>query len=341
MKLLLMTDTYEWQVNGVTRCLENLRANLPQDVEVQVISTDDFLSVPFLGYKEIRLSLMFPRQIYRRMKAFQPDAIHIMTEWPIGLTAATLCRRRRIPYTTTFHTKYPEYLHMRNPLVREKYVHFYLHQVHDHAEKIFVSNASLDMYLERNGYSHRDIVPFGINHDIFHPWVGNLFTRFPSPRLLFVGRIAIEKNIEDFLDIDVPCTKIVVGDGPLMKKYSQKYGEVLFLGQKTAEELWEIYRSVDVFVFPSKTDTLGLVNLEAMASGLPIIAYDIEGTRWIIDQGKTGILVPEGEKLASALEKIATIDRNACIAWVQNFTWENYAKKFLKEQSLISQKIWT
>ena len=151
-KLLIFTDTCADQVNGVTRCLENLCANLSPDIELRVVSSDDFLSVPFLGYKEIRLSLTFPRQIYRKMRAFKPDFVHIMTEGPIGLMAAHVCQKRHIPYTTTFHTKFPEYLHMRNRLVKEEYVHEYLRYIHDGAEKIFISNEGLQEYLERNGY---------------------------------------------------------------------------------------------------------------------------------------------------------------------------------------------
>jgi len=201
-KLLIFTDTYTEQVNGVTRCLENLCANLAEDIELYIVSSDDFLSVPFLGYKEIRLSFAFPRQIYKRIKSIQPDYIHIMTEGPVGLTAAHVCQKRHIPYTTTFHTKFPEYLHMRNRLVKEEYVHQYLRYIHDGAEHIFISNSGLAEYLRRNGYERTEILSFGIDHSIFHPGEKTLFRDLPGPILLFVGRIAIEKNIQAFLDID-------------------------------------------------------------------------------------------------------------------------------------------
>lgn len=168
---------------------------------------------------------------------------------------------------------------MMNRLVKEEYVHQYLHYIHDGAENIFISNTGLGEYLKRNGYERHALVPFGIDHTIFHPGPRSLFLDITRPILLYVGRIAVEKNIADFLDMDTTYQKIVVGDGPLLEEYKKQYRDVLFLGSKNALELGEIYRSVDVFVFPSKTDTLGLVNLEAMACGLPIIAYDLESTR--------------------------------------------------------------
>lgn len=339
-KLLIFTDTCSDQINGVTRCLENLCANIPEWIQLHVVSSDDFLSMPFLGYKEIRLSLTFPRQIYRKMKAFKPDFVHIMTEGPIGLMAAHVCQKRHIPYTTTFHTKFPEYLHMRNRLVKESYVHEYLRYIHDGAEKIFISNTGLEQYLERNHYEWCEIIPFGIDHSIFHPGKKSLFFDMPKPIFLFVGRVAIEKNIEAFLEMKTPGTKIVVGDGPMLESLQKNYPHVYFLGKKTAQELGDIYRSVDIFVFPSKTDTLGLVNLEAMASGLPIIAYDIENTRGVIHHGKTGILVPEWEKLESAIEAASLLHSEAGVTYTSEFTWKNYAGKFIAHQFPISKKLW-
>jgi glycosyltransferase involved in cell wall biosynthesis len=336
-KLLIFTDTYKEQVNGVTRCLDNLILNLSTDTEIVIVSTDDFLSVPFLGYKEIRLSLAFPRQISKKIKEVQPDFIHIVTEWPIGLTAALICRYKKIPYTTSFHTKFPEYLCMRNRLLKEEYVHKYLQYIHGWAETILISNTWLEQYLNRNWYRRFGIVPLGINHDFFYPGEKHLFIERNYPILLFVGRVAIEKNIEAFLRIDTKYTKIVVGEGPLLEEYQKEYPEVFFLWLKTWEELGEIYRSADIFVFPSKTDTLGLVNLEAMACGLPVIAYDIENTRAVIEHGKTGILVPEDENLDTGIEAALKIHSSDCIAYAKQFTWQEYARKFMEYQVEINK----
>ncbi len=166
-KLLIFTDTYAGQINGVTRCIDNLSKNLPPEIHFSIISSDDFVTIPFLGYKEIRLSLAFPRNILARIRDIRPDYIHIMTEGPIGLTVAYICQRRHIPYTTTFHTKFPEYIHMRSRLVKEEYVHQYLHYIHDGAEEVFISNSGLGEYLLRNDYKNPTIVPFGIDHSIF------------------------------------------------------------------------------------------------------------------------------------------------------------------------------
>lgn len=340
-KLLIFTDTYNEQVNGVTRCLENLCANLPKGISVTIVSSDDFLSVPFLGYREIRLSLAFPRQVFQKIKDVQPDYIHIVTEWPVGLTAARVCQKHEFPYTTSFHTKFPEYLSMRNRLLKEEYVHKYLQYIHGGAERILVSNTGVEQYLKRNGYFHIAITPFGIDHMLFFPWEKKLFIEKRRPILLFVGRVAIEKNIEDFLQMDQKYTKIVVGDGPLLEEYGEKYPEVHFLGCKKSQELGDIYRSADIFVFPSKTDTLGLVNLEAMACGLPVIAYDIEDTRAIITDGKTGILVPEGKNLDMWIEQALKLHHEDGIAYAQGFTWKKYAEKFLEYQVSLSKWSWT
>lgn len=329
------------QINGVTRCLDNLVKNLPTDIHLDIISSDDFLSVPFLGYKEIRLSLAFPRRIIGQLRDIRPDYVHIMTEWPIGLTVAYICQKRHIPYTTTFHTKYPEYLHMRNRLLKEEYIHQYLRYIHDGAEEIFISNSGLGEYLLRNGYENSSIIPFGIDHTLFYRWERTLFFDLMKPILLYVGRIAVEKNIIDFLDMDTRYAKIVVGDGPLLWEYRKEYVDVLFLGTKSAEELSEIYRSVDIFVFPSKTDTLGLVNLEAMACGLPIIAYDLENTRCIIEDGITGVLVPDGQKLETAIKDIEYISHEACADSVRDATWQHYAREFMVHQFPISKTLWT
>lgn len=327
-------------MNGVTRCLDNLTENLPKDIELTIVSTDDFLSVPFLGYKEIRLSLAFPRQISRKISEIQPDFIHIVTEWPIGLTAALICQKKKITYTTSFHTKFPEYLSMRNRLLREEYVHWYLHIIHWWAEKILISNTGLEKYLTRNGYTKFGVVPLGINHDFFYPGEKTLFIEKKRPILLYVGRVAIEKNIKAFLEIDENYTKIVVGDWPLLDDLKEEYPNVFFLGIRKGNELWDIYRSADIFVFPSKTDTLGLVNLEAMACWLPVLAYDIENTRAIIQNGETGILVPDGHRLDEWICQTSKIDRNGCIEYARRFTWQEYVRKFLENQIPIPKDTW-
>lgn len=337
--LLIFTDTTSEQVNGVNRSIENLRKNI-HNHEIVMISADDFFSVPFFWYKEIRLSFSFPNLILKKIQTIRPDYIHIATEWPIGLAAATVCKKYKIPYTTSFHTKFPEYLNMRNALIKEKYVHFYLHYIHDSAKKIFISNNGMIPYIKRHKYGKYAVIPLGIDHDIFHAGEKNLFQNEKRKKLLFVGRIAIEKNIEKFLQISEKYAKIIVGDGPERARLEKKYPHALFLGVKKWKDLADIYRSVDAFIFPSKTDTLGLVNLEAMACGKPVVAYDIENMRGIVQNGKSGILVATNKPLESGVNRAFGISAEYCSASVQHFSWENYAQKFIENQVQIDKNIY-
>lgn len=338
--LLIFTDTTSEQVNGVTRSIENLKKHLPNHIKLAIVSADDFFSVPFFGYKEIRLSLSFPRQIFKKIHEIRPDFIHIETEGPIGFSAALICKKYKIPYTTSFHTKFPEYLSMRNRLLKEEYVHQYLHYIHDGAEKIFISNRGMIPYIENNNYGNYAVIPLGIDHSMFFPGAKKFFLNKTRPIALFVGRIAIEKNIEKFLEISEKYEKIVVGDGPEKENLAKKFPNVTFLGIKKWEELADIYRSVDVFVFPSKTDTLGLVNLEAMACGKPVVAYDIENMRGIVTHGKNGILINENSALESGISDALKLLPENCVASAQEFCWENHVKKFLENQSPISHNLW-
>lgn len=337
-KLLIFTDTTDDQINGVTRCIDELQKNLGKHIETKIISADNFFNVPFFWYKEIRLSFSIPKKIKKEIHAFRPDYIHIETEWPVGISAAFIAKRENIAYTTTFHTKFPEYLQMRNKLVKEKYVHKYLHYIHDGAEKIFVSNTGMFEYLEKNRYKNSTLVPFWIDHDLFFAGERKYFLDEPRIKLLFVGRIAIEKNIEDFLNISDKYAKYVVGDGPDREELTEKYSSIQFLGIKKWQELADIYRSIDAFVFPSKTDTLGLVNLEAMASGKPVIAYDIDTLRGIITNGKNGTLVREEKSLETWVESALQLKVSDITKSVAEFHWENYRKMFIKNQVQISWK---
>lgn len=338
--LLILTDTTSDQVNGVTRSIDNLASQIPDDIHLEIISADDFFSVPLLGYKEIRLSLSFPQQVYKKIAEIRPDFIHIETEGPIGLSAATVCKKYKIPYTTSFHTKFPEYLQMRSRLIKEKYVHEYLHYIHDGAEKIFISNDGMIPYIKRNAYGNYAVVPLGIDHNQFYADEKNLFLDESRIKLLFVGRIAVEKNIEKFLQISDSYAKYVVGDGPEKQKLQNKFPNTLFLGKRRGKVLADIYRSVDIFIFPSQTDTLGLVNLEAMACGKPVIAYDIENMRGIIKNNFNGILVNEKENLEDGIEKALSILPENCIKTAKQFCWKNHTEKFLENQIAINKNLW-
>lgn len=339
-KLLILTDTTSKQINGVTRSIENLKKHLPENISMKIISTDNFFSVPFFGYKEIQLSLTFPWQIWKKIIDIKPDFIHIVTEGPIGLWAAMMLQKYKIPYTTSFHTKYPEYLNMRSKLIPKSYVHKYLHYVHNGAEKIFISHSGMIPYIERHKYGKYTIVSLGIDHSIFYPGEKKYFLTEKSPVLLYVGRLAIEKNIEDFLKISDKYQKIVVGDGPERKNFQKKYPNTKFLWIKKWEQLADIYRSADIFVFPSKTDTLGLVNLEAMACGKPVIAYNIENMQGIIKHKNNGILIDEGDLLENGIQEAMKISPENCTKTTKIYCWNNYVDTFLQNQATISKNLW-
>ncbi|PID84212.1 alpha-mannosyltransferase [Candidatus Gracilibacteria bacterium] len=330
-KILILTDTHSCQTNGVTRCLDYLTLPFDANTNIEVVSSDNFVSVPFIGYKEIRLSLAFPQKIFKKIEEIRPDAVHIMTEGPIGFTAAFVCKKYKIPYTTTFHTKFPEYLYLRNRLIRPSIVHRYLRFIHDVSAKIFISHKGVQKYLENEGYKSFEIVPLGIDHEIFKLPAGQKSTH-SKPRLLFVGRIAVEKNIEDFLKISDDYEKIVVGDGPLREELEAMYPTAKFLGVKKGEELARIYQESDVFVFPSKTDTLGLVNLEALACGTPVVAYDLETMRGVVKNGVSGVLVSEEENLESGIETALKLNTQDICEDIKKYNWKNYQKTFIQSQ---------
>lgn len=309
----------------------------PQDREIFVLSADDFTSIPFPGYKEIRLSLSFPSTVRQAMDEIHPDYIHIATEGPIGIVGAYICKKYSLPYTTSFHTKFPEYLNMRNRLIKEDYVHKYLHYIHNDAEKIFISNQGMISYLKKHWYGRYCVVPLGIDHESFFPGKKTRFTEDSRTVLLFVGRIAIEKNIEAFLSISNQYRKIVVWDGPKREEFEKKYPDTEFLGIQKGRALAEIYQSADIFIFPSHTDTLGLVNLEAMACGIPVIAYDIENMQGIIQHGVNGILVPLDKSLESGIPSALALPPNRITQSVARYRWREYSKKFFLEQAPIAQ----
>lgn len=341
-KLLLFTDTYAHQINGAKVTLEELARNCSKNIEIVIISADDFLTIPFPTYTEVRFAMVTPRHISSIIKKERPNMIHIVTEWTIGFAAARACQKLGIPYTSAFHTKFPEYIAIRMPFIEEKIVHKALRYIHDAASRIIVSSEAMRMYLEKNNYSREkiEVIPFWVDHSLFSPGEKTLFQNLPKPILLFVGRVAIEKNIGDFLAIETKWTKVVVGDGPLRESLEKNFEDVHFLGYKTKEELREIYRSSDVFVFPSLTDTLGLVNIEALSCGLPVLAYDVEWPNSIITQGQDGILIPYGKPLTSGLSLIEKIEKKSCREKANTYNWEDYSKKFLRAQSLIKKKIW-
>jgi len=327
-KILIVTDTLATQVNGVTR-VQNTHISIleKQGHEVRVIHPGQFRTVPMPMYPEIRLALFPRRCVAKIINEFQPDAIHIVTEGPLGWAARAVCLKKRIPFTTWSHTRYQLYLDIRlRGLLRPVYA--LMRRFHSVAACTMVSTESLKKELESQGFTHVVTVPFGA--DIEH------FVRNPAPPLpplskpvfVYFGRLAPEKSPEEFLKLKLPGTKLVIGDGPDRAKLEEKYGkENKFVGYKYGQELVNWLSFCDVFVFPSRTETFGLVVLEALACGIPVAAHDVMGPRDIITEGKDGYL---SEDLREAALKCLELSPADCRKKAEQYSWGHSTSEFLK-----------
>lgn len=325
MRILIATDAWHPQVNGVVRTNEQLRTGLKRfGAEVSFIAPIRNRSIPCPTYPEIRLSHITQAHIHRTMMKFRPDYIHISTEGPIGFAVRAYCLKQQINFTTSYHTRFPEYLATRFP-VPLSWSYAFLRRFHNAGSGMMVATKSLANELNDRGFNNIAIWTRGVNTSLFHPDNSKLFgTR--QPVFLYVGRISIEKNIEAFLNLELPGIKVVVGDGPQLEQMKQRYPQILFTGNKEGEELAQHYASASVFVFPSQTDTFGVVLLEAMASGVPIAAYPVTGPKDIVLQGVTGIL--DNDLRRAALNALS-LDSNKCRMEALNYSWADSTKQFL------------
>ena len=342
MKLVLATDAWHPQVNGVVRSLsttvEHLRA---RGHEVVVIEPSQFWTVPCPTYSEIRLALLCDRNVRRILDEAKPDAIHIATEGPIGWAARNWCVKSGRRFTTSFHTRFPDYVSVRSG-APTSWGWAVMRRFHGPAERTFVVTQTLADELGQRAIVPTHLWPLGVDLVQFHPEVPPhaAMIDLPRPILLNVGRVAVEKNIEAFLDLDVPGSKVVVGGGPALDKLKARYPHVLFLGAKHGEELASTYAAADVFVFPSRTDTFGLVNIEALACGLPIAAYPVPGPLDILGVdgcGRHGGKWPIGaldEDLGTAIERALRAERNAAVREAERYSWERCTDRFLNGLAL-------
>ena len=325
MKLLIATDAWHPQVNGVVRSLEQMAtAGKAMGVEVSFITPQDFTSVPMPGYREIRLSLLAPGAFARRFSAIDPSHVHIATEGPIGHAARRLCLARRRPFTTSYHTRFPEYLAARLP-VPEAWSYAWLRRFHGSASGTMVSTPSLSRELSERGFSKLVSWTRGVDTELFAPHESHVLDHLPRPIFLFVGRIAVEKNIAAFLELDLPGSKVVVGDGPDRARLQGLHPDAHFLGTRTGQALAETYAASDVFVFPSLTDTFGIVLLEALACGLPVAAYPVTGPFDVIAGTGAGVL---DDDLRNAALAALDIPRERCRQEALRHTWAESARQF-------------
>ena len=298
--------------------------------EVHFATPEHHTTLPLPTYPEIRLAL-YPRgRLLRAFETFRPDAIHIATEGTMGLFARQICLERRLPFTTAFHTRFPEYVHARLPFVPESAVFAALKTFHAPAAATMVSTPTLMDELKSDGFQNLRLWTRGVDVEHFAPGPSDAFERLgrmpARPIFLYVGRLAVEKNVDAFLALDLPGSKVVIGDGPQRSDLQARYPAVHFLGHRTSEELARLYAAGDVFVFPSLTDTFGLVILEALASGLPVAAYPVTGPLDVLGGTAAGAL---DEDLRTACLKALTVPWHAPRALALNYSWRASAEQFL------------
>ncbi len=328
MRILIATDAWKPQVNGVVRTYENLKRELEAAGHfVSILSPLDFATLPCPGYREIRLALARRSQVAAVLKQGNFDHVHIATEGPIGLATRGVCLRRGIRFTTSFHTRFPEYIEAYTGL--PAWISYAFQRwFHRPAIGMFVATPSLKAELSKRGFRRLMLWSRGVDTAQFKPDPDRLGTREQSgePTFLYVGRVSREKNVEAFLDLDLPGRKVVVGDGPILGFLRRQYPDVIFKGSKTGSDLAREYASADAFVFPSRTDTFGLVLLEAMASGLGVAAFPVTGPIDVVTPGVTGCL---DEDLRAAALSALSLDRDQVRVQAMRHDWSRVADLFL------------
>ena len=325
-RILIVTDAWSPQVNGVVRTMERVSENLPAfGAEAVFLTPAGFRSVPMPTYPDIRLALTTPWEISRRIEAANADHVHIVTEGPLGLLARRYCRKRGLLFTTSYHTKYPEYLSARMP-VPESWTYAWLRSFHNSAAATLVATPSLAADLAAKGFTKLKPWTRGVDTELFNP-VRRGDLGLPGPVFVYVGRVAVEKNLRGFLDLDLPGSKVIVGDGPALPDLKSRYPGAIFMGEHTGTDLARIYASSDVFVFPSRTDTFGIVLLEALASGVPVAAYPVTGPIDVVGDGIGGAV---SEDLREAALAALNIERGAARQKALGYGWPACAELFLK-----------
>jgi glycosyltransferase involved in cell wall biosynthesis len=325
MRILVATDAWRPQVNGVVRTLTSLAACVRGfGVDMDFLSPEGFPSFPLPTYSELPVALPYPAEVARRIERSKPDAIHIATEGPIGFMVRAYCRRHRRPFTTSYTTRFPEYIAARVP-IPQSWVYAGLRWFHGGATVTMVATPSLMRELARRGFSNLGMWTRGVDTDLFRPDRATELG-FPRPIFITAGRIAIEKNLEAFLVLDLPGTKVVIGTGPQEAELKRRFPEVRFLGLLENTALAAHLAAADVFVFASRTDTFGVVQLEAAASGVPIAAFPVMGPKDVVGDTRIGVL---HEDLRVACLEALKIPREPCRDFALGHSWRNSALQFI------------
>jgi glycosyltransferase involved in cell wall biosynthesis len=332
MRVLVATDAWHPQVNGVVRTLLSLRENAKRlGVAIEFLTPDGFPTFQVPTYPGLYCALPNFREIARRIDQIQPNAIHVATEGPVGYMARRYCLRRGLPFTTSYTTRFPEYISARLP-VPESWSYAALRRFHAPATVTMVSTKSLMAEFEKRGFRNLGLWTRGVDTDLFRPERA-IPLDLPRPRFVSVGRIAVEKNLEAFLSLDLPGSKIVIGHGPQEQELQRKFPDAVFLGQLEGVDLAAHVAASDVLVFPSKTDTFGIVQLEALACGVPVAAYPVTGPRDVIGERPIGML---HEDLRAACLGALDMSRDACRSFALSHTWEHSARQFLRHMESVA-----
>lgn len=325
MRIAIVTDAWHPQVNGVVTTLSHTVETLESlGHRVLVLHPGEFRTFPCPTYPEIRLAWRPPRVIREQLDSFAPERIHIATEGPLGLATRRYCRRRGLRFTTSYHTQFPQYLRKRLPIPLAASFAF-LRWFHGAASHTMVATASQRRELLDRGFSNLRPWTRGVDTELFRP--GNPASiQDERPVWIYVGRVAVEKSIEDFLALELPGTKYVVGDGPMRAELERRYPAARFTGYRFGMDLAELMGAADVFVFPSRTDTFGIVMLDAMACGLPVAAYPVVGPIDLVEHGKTGYL---SENLREAAMAALSLDRRHCLDFARRHSWQLATEQFI------------
>ena len=334
MRILIVSDAWSPQVNGVVRTLKTTIEHLrSQGEEVEVIEPGLFRTVPCPTYPEIRLSWRPRRLVMQRIASFSPDVVHIATEGPLGLAARRIALQLDIPLTTAYHTRFPEYVKARFGIPLS-WTYAYLRWFHNAARITLVPTQVVRSDLMARGFTRLAIWSRGVDSRVFFPRQGQRLEGEP-PIFLYVGRVAVEKNIDAFLKLDLPGTKWVVGEGPELERIRREHPLVRFLGVLSQDRLAEVYSGADVFVFPSRTDTFGLVLIEALACGCPVAAYPVTGPVDVIGDAPAGVL---DEDLRAACLAALRIPRQNAVTHARQFTWQRATSQFLLHLQQAAEK---
>lgn len=327
MRILLATDAWEPQVNGVVTTLKRTIEECEKlGHHFQIVDYNQFKCISWPDYPEVKLALGCFEEVREIIQDYEPDAIHIATEGPVGFAARRVCQEWKLPFTTSYHTKFPEYVSARLP-VPLGVGYAVMRWFHRPSGRVMVATPTLQKDLEARGFKNISPWTRGVDTELFRPGLEPIFDDVQRPVMTYVGRVAVEKNIEAFLKVDLPGTKVVVGGGPLVEELKVRYPEVIFTGPRFGEELARSYADSDVFVFPSLTDTFGLVIIEAMATGTPVAAFPAHGPIDIIPGSGAGVI---DENLTTAIVEAMKLDRKAVRAYAEKFSWRACAEEFIR-----------